>query len=89
MTAELYSSAADLWTKGADFLSEVLHEKLAHAKRYGEKDEEYKVFIDKFKPKLTTDDCFTPPRTYEAVKKWAINKYDWQDREIVVRARRA
>lgn len=26
-----------------------------------EASEEYKAFVDKFKPKLTTDDCYTPP----------------------------
>lgn len=24
--------------------------------------------MDKFKPKLTTDDCYTPPEVYEVVK---------------------
>lgn len=23
---------------------------------------EYEAFLDKFKPKKTTDDCYTPPR---------------------------
>lgn len=23
---------------------------------------EYETFVDKFKPKKTTDDCYTPPR---------------------------
>ena len=23
---------------------------------------EYEAFVDKFKPKKTTDDCYTPPR---------------------------
>ena len=27
-----------------------------------EKLEDYEGFVEKFKPKLTTDDCFTPPR---------------------------
>lgn len=27
-----------------------------------EKFEDYEGFVEKFKPKLTTDDCFTPPR---------------------------
>lgn len=26
-----------------------------------EKLEDYEAFVEKFKPKLTTDDCFTPP----------------------------
>lgn len=32
-----------------------------------EKDQSYQEFEDKFKPKLTTDDCYTPPAVYEAV----------------------
>lgn len=32
--------------------------------------EEYGEFVDKFKPKLTTDDCYTPPEVYKAVKDW-------------------
>ena len=41
----------------------------------GEKDDEYNEFVDKFKPKHTTDDCFTPPEVYEAVKAWALARY--------------
>ena len=29
--------------------------------------EGYDEFVDKFKPKLTTDDCYTPPAVYDAV----------------------
>ena len=36
--------------------------------------EDYKKFTDKFKPKLTTDDCFTPPAVYEVVKDWAAER---------------
>lgn len=34
--------------------------------------EEYTEFVDKFKPKLTTDDCYTPPLVYDAVRDWAV-----------------
>ena len=27
----------------------------------------YEGFVEKFKPKLTTDDCYTPPAVYDAV----------------------
>ncbi len=47
------------------------------------KGESYENFVEKFKPKKTTDDCYTPPLVYEAVKEWAINEFDWQGREIV------
>ena len=36
--------------------------------------EEYKEFIDKFKPKRTTDDCHTPPEVYEVVKEWVLKR---------------
>ena len=37
--------------------------------------EEYDAFLDKFKEKHTTDDCFTPPAVYEAVRAWAFSEY--------------
>ncbi len=36
---------------------------------------EYKEFVDKFKPKLTTDDCFTPPAVYEALLGWLVSEF--------------
>lgn len=52
--------------------------------RMGEKTEEYQKFLDKFKPVYTTDDCFTPPEVYEAVKKWVLAHYNIpENREIV------
>ena len=27
--------------------------------------------MEKFKPKKTTDDCYTPPEIYEVIKDWA------------------
>lgn len=43
----------------------------------------YKEFVEKFKPKKTTDDCYTPPLVYEAVRSWAVKEYGWEGREIV------
>ena len=40
-----------------------------------EKFNDYDGFVAKFKPKKTTDDCYTPPAVYEAVKAWACQKY--------------
>lgn len=45
--------------------------------------DDYEAFVDKFKPKLTTDDCYTPPEIYEAVKDWAVKEYHWEGRTIV------
>lgn len=46
-------------------------------------DAEYKAFVDKFKPKKTTDDCYTPPNIYEAVKDWVCNEYGVNPDNIV------
>lgn len=49
-----------------------------------EKLKNYDAFVEKFKPKRTTDDCYTPPAVYEAVKGWAIKKFNIApDRPIV------
>lgn len=45
--------------------------------------ETYEEFVDKFKPKLTTDDCYTPLEVYDVVATWAVKEYGWWDREIV------
>lgn len=36
---------------------------------------EYDAFVEKFKPKLTTDDCYTPQRVYEAIADWVEKTY--------------
>jgi len=43
----------------------------------------YEEFVDKFRPKLTTDDCYTPPLVYDATRDWAVQEYRLQGREIV------
>lgn len=58
-------------------------ESLRNARENGERDEEYEQFEEKFKPKLTTDDCYTPPLVYDAVRDWAVKEYGWQGRKIV------
>lgn len=40
------------------------------------KNESYEDFVDKFKPKKTTDDCYTPEIVYKAVSDWVSNEYD-------------
>lgn len=49
----------------------------------GERSEEYDAFVDKFKPKLTTDDCYTPQNIYEAIRDWALEHYGLQGAPIV------
>ena len=36
---------------------------------------DYDGFVEKFKPKKTTDDCYTPPLVYEAVSEWVSAQY--------------
>ena len=44
---------------------------------------DYDGFIDKFKIKKTTDDCYTPEPLYNAVRDWCVNKFGLQDAHIV------
>ena len=37
--------------------------------------QEYKEFVDKFRPKKTTDDCYTPIEVYEAIAGWVAEEY--------------
>ena len=46
-------------------------------------DPEYQGFVDKFKPKKTTDDCYTPPNIYAVVLKWVIDTYGIDPEKIV------
>ena len=39
------------------------------------KGETYEEFTEKFKPKKTTDDCYTPPNVYDAVADWVAQRY--------------
>ena len=41
----------------------------------GWEDDEYKAFVEKFKAKKTTDDCYTPPNIYEAIAGWVAREY--------------
>ena len=50
---------------------------------WDEDQSEYSQFVDKFKPKLTTDDCFTPPAVFKAVEKWVREQYNLGDIENI------
>ena len=43
----------------------------------------YEDFVKKFKPKKTTDDCYTPPTIYEVIKNWACQEYGIDPDKIV------
>ena len=40
-----------------------------------EGNDEYNEWLDKFEPKKTTDDCYTPDKVYEAVADWTAETY--------------
>ena len=40
-----------------------------------EEDEEYQEFLEKFKLKKTTDDCYTPAPVYDAVARYVVAEY--------------
>ena len=48
-----------------------------------ESSEDYEKFVDKFKPKLTTDDCYTPQNIYEVIRDWAVEHYGLQDAPVL------
>ena len=45
--------------------------------------EDYEGFVEKFKPKKTTDDCYTPPEIYEVVAEWVAERYGVQRSDMV------
>lgn len=46
---------------------------------------DYEAFVDKFKTKLTTDDCFTPPAVFDAILQWGKERYGISDSTRIVR----
>lgn len=48
-----------------------------------DEDAEYQAFCDKFKPKKTTDDCYTPEPVYEAVRDYVCARYGVDPGSIV------
>ena len=45
--------------------------------------EESREFEEKFKPKRTTDDCYTPSEMYDAIADWAVSEYGIDRKKIV------
>ena len=44
---------------------------------------EYDAFTERFNPKKTTDDCYTPPLVYDAIRDWACGEYGIDPESIV------
>lgn len=47
------------------------------------KGETYEQFTEKFIPKRTTDDCYTPPQVYQALLQWAVSHLHLEGRSVV------
>lgn len=45
--------------------------------------ETYEQFVEKFKPKKTTDDCYTPDNVYKAVLDWVCTEYSIDPEEVI------
>ena len=51
---------------------------------FADESPEYAAFVEKFRPKKTTDDCYTPANVYDAVRGWALAHYGLApDTEVV------
>lgn len=48
-----------------------------------EESREYREFVEKFKPKLTTDDCYTPENIYACVRDWVLRHYRLENAEVL------
>lgn len=47
------------------------------------KTQNYEEFVEKFKPKKTTDDCYTPSIIYDTVSSWVAKEYNINKEKIV------
>lgn len=56
---------------------------MAETSQNKEKFNDYDGFVEKFKPKRTTDDCYTPPIVYDAIKDYFIHELHLKNRPIV------
>lgn len=52
---------------------------------WASKQKEYDDFVEKFEPKKTTDDCYTPPAVMEAVTNWTKKAFDISKSTRVIR----
>lgn len=51
--------------------------------RFEDIDADYKAFVDKFKPKKTTDDCYTPEPIYQVVADYVRERYGYAQEAMV------
>ena len=70
----LPTTLASVWAKKIDTMA-----------KNKEKFNDYDGFVEKFKPKKTTDDCYTPPEVYDVVLKHVREEYNIDDDVPIVR----
>ena len=58
---------------------------VARQMTFADESPDYAAFVAKFKPKKTTDDCYTPQPVYDAVRDWAFAHYGLDPATPVVR----
>ena len=84
---ELSAAGFDIALTGYDPEGIRLGDGEADAHFWGDVDtestEEYEAFVDKFKPKLTTDDVYTPDNIYRAARDFAMEHYSLEGAQIV------
>ena len=66
---------------GFSFMEKIMLEQIKNIET--EDTEEYKQFVDKFKPKKTTDDCYTPEEVYNTVLAWVVQEYGINPDKII------
>ena len=47
------------------------------------KNESYEEFVEKFKPKRTTDDCYTPEAVYDVIRDYVVEKYGLHGHPVI------
>lgn len=68
-------SAYERRKSAAEQMSDDAAREAAAAEGLEEDTPEYQAFVEKFKPKKTTDDCYTPELVYDAVADFVANRY--------------
>ena len=52
---------------------------------WASKQKDYDDFVEKFEPKKTTDDCYTPPAVMEAITDWVKSTYHVRENTRIMR----
>lgn len=69
------TGASDRFGATGDILPQPTSERQQGRMKEEQESAEYLAFVEKFKPKRTTDDCYTPPNVYAAVADWVAARY--------------